>query len=517
MNKILHKLSLIFKLFIPSAIALFSFLVCGVVVFNAGLNQSEGLNVLVNDKFKTITQTQELIFSLENTNFQAHQLMVWGYSKYPADKIESKSKEVLQAVIESKKMFDSYAKLHDIKDKEVITDFDKYAKSVAEAVDITTDDPYLASMVLMKTERLIANLNKYLTNQQRLNVNYANSYYSEVSTGISKIGTLLLVLFVSSLLLVGGFTYVVIKYMKRTAKKMEAIAINLEQGNFVADERSTNTTCGEDEFGRAYAALLKTREVLNQTINEVKQRSDNVQFAASEISAGNSDVCARTEGHAAKIQEINASLAELTRSVQTIAIEAAQAGANTEDAVNALESGSQTFSAATKCMSSIEAQASKIQDITSMIDSISFQTNILALNAAIEAARAGEQGRGFSVVANEVRALAKQVEGHSREIKNLIEATVSTTKEGVVEMQKAHSSVKQIKDAISLTNFSITHIIDSTQQQHSDMSDVSNALNYLDDSTQATTSLVDQTAASASSLHELSVGLTQLTNQFSTQ
>ena len=56
----------------------------------------------------------------------------------------------------------------------------------------------------------------------------------------------------------------------------------------------------------------------------------------------------------------------------------------------------------------MEESAKKIAEITSVIESIAFQTNILALNAAVEAARAGENGRGFAVVAGEVRNGAAQ-------------------------------------------------------------------------------------------------------------
>lgn len=54
-------------------------------------------------------------------------------------------------------------------------------------------------------------------------------------------------------------------------------------------------------------------------------------------------------------------------------------------------------------MSDISTSSRNIADITSVINSIAFQTNILALNAAVEAARDGEQGRGFAMLAGEVR------------------------------------------------------------------------------------------------------------------
>ncbi|MGH4117431.1 methyl-accepting chemotaxis protein [Clostridium sp.] len=57
---------------------------------------------------------------------------------------------------------------------------------------------------------------------------------------------------------------------------------------------------------------------------------------------------------------------------------------------------------------SLNLHASNIEDILANVTAISKQINLLALTAAIEAARSGEQGRGFSVIADEVRKLAKQ-------------------------------------------------------------------------------------------------------------
>ena len=59
----------------------------------------------------------------------------------------------------------------------------------------------------------------------------------------------------------------------------------------------------------------------------------------------------------------------------------------------------ETVTHAVATMDDIREASKRIEDITRVIESIAFQTNILALNAAVEAARAGEHGKGFAVVA----------------------------------------------------------------------------------------------------------------------
>ena len=85
-------------------------------------------------------------------------------------------------------------------------------------------------------------------------------------------------------------------------------------------------------------------------------------------------------------------------------------------------------------MKGINDSSRQIPDITGVIDSIAFQTNILALNAAVEAARVDEQGRGFAVVASEVRSLAGRSADAAREIKKLIGSSVGRVAQGSTEV-----------------------------------------------------------------------------------
>src|SRR3546814_3055959 len=91
---------------------------------------------------------------------------------------------------------------------------------------------------------------------------------------------------------------------------------------------------------------------------------------------------------------------------------------------NCAARGSKTVQDAVHTMQQIRQDSRNVADITGLIKTIAFQTNILALTAAVEAARAGEHGRGFAVVAAEVRHLALRSSDASKDIDKLLAQTV---------------------------------------------------------------------------------------------
>jgi len=101
----------------------------------------------------------------------------------------------------------------------------------------------------------------------------------------------------------------------------------------------------------------------------------------------------------------------------------------------------------------LEKNSNNIDEILSVILSISEQTNLLALNAAIEAARAGEQGRGFAVVADEVRQLAGRTHDSVDQIRMVIEQLQAGTKSVTSAISEGNhlaiETAQQVKLAVS--------------------------------------------------------------------
>ena len=165
-------------------------------------------------------------------------------------------------------------------------------------------------------------------------------------------------------------------------------------------------------------------------------------------------------------------------------------------------------------MTGIQESSKKIADIISTIDGIAFQTNILALNAAVEAARAGEQGRGFAVVASEVRSLAQRSAQAAKEIKSLIVASVEKVSSGTRVVQGAGSTMQELVSNARRMNDFLADISTAAREQSAGVTQVGSAVSELDRMTQQNAALVEQTAASASSLNVQALGLAGEVDRF---
>nr|WP_316639172.1 methyl-accepting chemotaxis protein [uncultured Roseateles sp.] len=270
----------------------------------------------------------------------------------------------------------------------------------------------------------------------------------------------------------------------------------------------------QDEFGRLLAALKTMQESLLRVVSHVRQGSDAVAVASSEIANGNQDLSSRTESQASALQQTASSMEQLGSTVQQNAAHARQANQLAQSASNVAIQGGHVVAQVVDTMRGISASSRHIAEIIGVIDGIAFQTNILALNAAVEAARAGEQGRGFAVVAGEVRSLAQRSAAAAREIKVLINASVERVERGSHLVDQAGSTMHEVVASIERVTSIMGEISVASAEQSSGVNQVGMVVMQMDKATQQNAALVEEMAAAASSLSNQSRELVRAVGVF---
>ena len=205
---------------------------------------------------------------------------------------------------------------------------------------------------------------------------------------------------------------------------------------------------------------------------------------------------------------------ELTSTVRQNAESARHANQLAQGAASVASQGGEVVGKVVTTMTDIEQSSKKIAEIISVIDGIAFQTNILALNAAVEAARAGEQGRGFAVVASEVRTLAQRSANAAKEIKDLIENSVSKVADGSALVHQAGATMGEIVASVQRVTDIMAEISAASQEQSAGIEQVNQTIVQMDETTQQNAALVEEASAAARSMEEQAQALSEAVATF---
>jgi methyl-accepting chemotaxis protein len=266
-------------------------------------------------------------------------------------------------------------------------------------------------------------------------------------------------------------------------------AVNLEG----TSENMNMIAASIEEMTATIRNLASASEETSTGVKQVSGMVEQISGSINNVSGSAKEVSASVNSVATAVKEINASLNEISKNCERSIHITTDADAKAKDTNEIIEK-----------LNNLSMQIGKIVNV---INDIADQTNMLALNAAIEAAGAGEAGKGFTVVANEVKELAKQTAEATEEISQQIQ-TMQAGMSGAVQSVETITAV--IKEITQITNT----IAAAVTEQSSVTGEISNSVVKAAEKVNVITREIEDVAATsrsvAASLAESSKGVNEI-------
>jgi len=297
-----------------------------------------------------------------------------------------------------------------------------------------------------------------------------------------------------------------------------------------------------DELGELashFNTLLdKLHEIIGQVATvsgDISQSTETIARQNSQMADGAQNQSAQALKIAAAMEEMNATVSEVSKNSAVAADSAREAmniatkgGDVVQQTINGMQVLAERVTQSANTIHQLGANTDKIGEIVLVIDEIADQTNLLALNAAIEAARAGDQGRGFSVVADEVRKLAERTTQATKEIATMISAIQKETN-SVVEMMNASraeaekettlvnesgEALSNIIEVISSVTDMVEQIATAAREQAIATDEITTNIEGIATVTEETSKGVQQSAEAGQHLNRMASDLKAVVGQF---
>ncbi len=291
----------------------------------------------------------------------------------------------------------------------------------------------------------------------------------------------------------------------------------------IRDAAQTSTRVAE-----VSASLSATASHLASGAQDTTTLSSAASTAVEGLSTNMQTMAAAGEEMAVNMKTVAAAVEEMTASISEVARNAEQAASVARNAAQLAEQNG-------RCVGHLGTAAVDIDRVTEVIEEIAEQTNLLALNATIEAARAGEAGKGFTVVATEVKELARQTAAATEDIRKRVEGIREATTEAVRATEEISKVIQQVNEVsrsiasaveeqsittkeiarnIAQTTTAAEGVVQSVAQSASASREITRSISGVDQAAQQTSHGATTTQATSQDLTQLAEQLQTMVGQF---
>lgn len=315
---------------------------------------------------------------------------------------------------------------------------------------------------------------------------------------------------VISVFFAGLFVMLIRRMLTRPLRNVIELARQYAAG----DLRASLPVTRQDEVGQLVEAINGIGDGLQKIVLQVREAAGEIHLGTNALASDTGEISEQINKQASSVEETSASMEQLAATVQQNAANMEQTQQLVGETSLAIHQGGETVTHAVSTMDDIRDASKRIEDITRVIESIAFQTNILALNAAVEAARAGEHGKGFAVVAQEVRALAARSANAVKEIEHLIGDTLNKVSEGHALSEKTRLAMDTIIVHIDNISQLVTEINHASREQSAGIGQVNLAMTHIGEASHINADRVSRSEQTAHTLREKGSHLTQLVSLF---
>ncbi len=317
-------------------------------------------------------------------------------------------------------------------------------------------------------------------------------------------------------------TFLINRRILRRLNSMIQVNQAIAEGNLAVNDIIDSSS---DELGQLSHTINSMKHNLKSMIEKVAfgsenllKQSESLTTAASEVNEGNkqisvtmNDLADGSEELASSASDISQTMEEFTTQIDYASKSGEELNSDSHEVIELTSTGNVLMESSSKKMKQINTQVKdsvsmvktlntqtqEISNLVNVIKDISDQTNLLALNAAIEAARAGEHGKGFSVVAEEVRKLAEQVNGSVQSITDIVTNIQHDSNRVVQSLESTHHFVEEGTSQIDETQITFTAIQSAINQMQNKISSISTNINEVAQSSRVINSSIESIASIA--------------------